>query len=231
MKSNFWKKLAVFLGLAVGAVTMTACQSTSTTDGSIKFERKSLSMYYDETGSKKFAVITSYIQNNTIYDIQTWNIEVVPYVGQVAQDPVKNENVDFYVTHGSYGTVTVSYEIPKTITDIQLKKAEPNKILSAWETYLGWWICGIVLVALSWIFFTAEILGKKLTSDQIMELFKANAGGTICVGLFIFILCMFPLFFGAWVPTVILVISLACGILGCGAIGGIAAAISHKKAK
>lgn len=223
-KQSFWKKLAAFLALGLGVLTMSACQTTNYADAQIYVKESQVSIYTKEETGKRYATISLAVANNTIYNVIDWDINfTVYYTAESGKAPFPTSNVvKMGILHGQAGVVVFAVdEVPNDVTAYKITSASAKTFQNIWDSYIGWWIAAIIIVAFSLIFYGIEIFSRGITASDAIDMYKKNIASSICVFLFALIICIFPVFFGAWVPTVILTIALATSILGAGLFTGI----------
>lgn len=242
MKKGFLKKLAICLSLGLGVMTMAACQSTDQSQAKVDPKQCAVNLVVKQeiVGTEVKPVYYAQgmiaLLNNTIYDAKTWTLDYSIYyaIGGETKAPVSitSEETTLYVVHGQgvgwffdikLDDAIQPYAHPElTLVKITVDGGTPVKFANLWESYIGWWVAAIVIVGVALIFFAASLFGKHLSKNEVADLFKGHVASSVVFSLFMLIICLFPLIFGAWFSTIILLLALAGSFVGGGALALIA---------
>lgn len=239
MKKGFLKKLAICLSLGLGVMTLAACQSTNQTDAKIGVTEFNIVQTSDGKYHAQGGIV---LANNTIYNVKAWNVtytlieEEDKLLPSKEQKTIKETFYDEpgYVFHGQGGAIIIDKDLTGLYDDgykpisLRCEGGVATQFDNLWNSYLGWWIAAIVIVGVALIFFAAELFGKHLSKNQIVDLFKGHVASSCVFAMFMLIICLFPLIFGAWFSTIILLIALAGSFVGGGALALIAFAAAKE---
>ena len=248
MKKGFLKKLAICLSLGLGVMTLAACQSTDQNQAAVVPQQTVCNLISKREAVGDQVVDVLYVQagiaiaNNTIYDAKTWYIsyEITYKIGESAPSVYKDDSPEraLYVVHGAAGYLGIEAKLDDelqpyihpnvTVASVKITGGKAVTFANLWESYIGWWIAAIVIVGVALIFFAAELFGKHLSKNQIVDLFKGHVTSSCVFAMFMLIICLFPLIFGAWFSTIILLIALAGSFVGGGALALIAFAAAKE---
>lgn len=231
MKKGLFKKLFLCLALGMGFMTLASCQSTNMQDA--KIEQSVLNIVTEQQSGKQVLQGMIVLKNNTIFDVKSWDVSWT-YTTNVQTEPqtVTYAAEPGYVSHGQAIGLIINYDAPalpagETFRNVTFSGGTPHDVANIWESYMGWWIAAIAIVSISTIVFAASLFGKHLTKEAINEAFRQHMATSFVVGAFALILCLFPLFFGAWFASIILV----SGVLASIVLGGLLSLIAGATAK
>lgn len=216
---NFFKKLVLLFTLGFGAIGLASCQGVDVNkEARFELEKCYVQIVTVEETGKRYAEFSLYVVNNSIYNVYSWDITLTGYsdakctteVGQyVAKDVVLK------VGHGVGGLIIGKEEVQEdTVAAIKVTNAKVSQYYNLWQTYVGWFICAIAIVAFSWIFFGISIFAKGITKEEARQLLQARLASTLLIALFILVICMIPIFFGGWVISLIFLGSVVASMLG-----------------
>lgn len=221
MKKNFLSKLLAFCALAFAGGALASCQSVNKEDAKVVVVKESTAkIYIDTTDNKTYATATVGLENNTIYDVYTWDLTYVTSLAGIEQ-PAVTTTVNMYASHGASGYVTFLEEVDPGTTSAKIISGTPKKMAGIMKSYMIWWIAGFSILAISSILFAFKLFGDAFTREQARAIFKENIVGSLFIAAVILFAIMLPLILGSWVPTVILGGMFVASILINGALTGI----------
>lgn len=226
MKKNLLSKLITLCALAFVGGTLASCQTINKEDAKVVIVKESeANIYVDAKDGKRYATATIGVQNNSIYDVYTWDLTYTMSNG--TESATETATVNMYVAHGAAGYVTFLEEVQEpSITSVKIISGAPRESLGVMKTYLGWWIAGFAVLLCSVMFFAFKLFQETFTKEQAKEVLREHIGGAAFGGLLILLLVMFPLILGSWVPTAILGGALAGSIVISAILTGIKALVS-----
>jgi len=219
MKSIF-KKLCALFAIGFAAFALGSCASVNH-DATIKI--KEYTIITTQAGDKMVQGCLE-VYNNTIYNTKKISYKVIGYnkTGDIVET-ISEENVDFAVRHGTAGAMFFQDKINHDIASFE-GEGMFTEYYNVWETYLGMWVAGIILVAISVTIYTVSICRSGLRRGELGQMMKDKVATLSFVFLFTLIICMFPLIYGSWVSTLILVGSFVSAGVLCLGVTGIRAA-------
>lgn len=236
MKRKTLSKLLVGLLAFGGVFAMASCESTNKADASIPATQTKVEVTETSSGGdkQKFASVYLVIYNNTIYDIkgEMFTYDICDKTGAPIEDLSDiQERTYGYIRHGVNGAVAYTVKFDKTnptvllhfdeIGSVHIKDITITEFANVWDTYIAAWIVGICIVGFSVIFFAFDIFRAGWTKDALEARMKEKIASTIVFLLIFLIICMIPLMFASWVPTLILLGAFAGSIVLCGIMTGI----------
>lgn len=217
MKKNIFTKIMAFFSIAFGAFALSSCQSVNAKEAVVIIEQPEVKIYVETTaaGSKRYGMSTVKVKNNTIYDVIDWTFTITV----TDNDDVKKTTSSVEIMpigHGAQGYITFLEEIVYNVQSVTIDSIVMNSYRNVWQTYLGWWIVGFVIIGVSLAFFSVELFSGHVTKEDATAMFKEHVASMSFAFLFAFVLCLFPLFFGSWVSSLILIGSMLASILVAG---------------
>lgn len=207
MKQSFWKKILVFCGLGIGCLGLCACQTTSKDTPVIDKDLSTFQVMTAEDG-KKYPRIKLIVNNTTIYDTKEFKVDVLVTYNDETPQETKSYTSPLIIGHGASGGILFSptsedYRLPDNTKSISFEKFTPT-FFGVWETYLAWWIVAIVIVGISLIGNLIAVSKKNITIQDLRNIYASKLASSVSISIFILIICLFPLIFGSWVASLIL---------------------------
>jgi len=206
---KFLKKLFAVLLLGIGAATMCACQTADHT-AKIDPSQTTMKFVYVEEGGKPVRYCEVYnlvYANPTIYAVKQFHYIVTGYSlpdwgGQIVGVVDDYENV--YIPNGCALITSFRFKVENdSVQSFKLENCEASIYASVWDTYLGWWIATIVLLAIGLIAHLCRIFSSS-NPEEIKGTFRDTIAMQLVVLALIAIICIVPLIFSSWVVTCIL---------------------------
>lgn len=227
MKKNLFSKIFTIFALAFTGTLLASCQKTNINEAKVVIVKESeANIYYNEADGKRYATATIGVENNTIYDVYTWNLT---YTATYLDGSTYTETVEsnMGVRHGAKGYVTFLEEVKDpTVIKVKITEGAPKKTLSVMQTYLGWWIAGFAVLLCSVIVFAFKLFQDTFTKEEAKQAFKEHIFSMLFGALLVLIIVMLPLILGSWVPTVILGGAALGSLVICGLLTGLKALTS-----
>ena len=198
-KRNIIIKLILFF---LFIFTLTSCQSSDKTESYFGIDDNiSYTCEYNESNNETKIRWKSYIQNNTIFDINKFYVTFSIYDNETNLGE-KELKYSIRIKHGEIKYLNCRFFVEGKINKINYEKWD-CEYLNVWETYQGWWITIIVIVSLTSLIWIFLVLFYGYELDEIFELIDEYYYILIIIAViaFPFIIISFVL---SWVPILII---------------------------
>lgn len=198
-KRNIIVKLILFF---LFIFTLTSCQSSDKTESYFGIDDNiSYTCEYNESNNETKIRWKSYIQNNTIFDINKFYVTFSIYDNETNLGE-KELKYSIKIKHGEIKYLNCRFFVEGKINKINYEKWD-CEYLNVWETYQGWWITIIVIVSLASLIWIFLVLFYGYELDEIFELIDEYYYILIIIAViaFPFIIKSFIL---SWVPILII---------------------------
>lgn len=198
-KRNIIIKLILFF---LFIFTLTSCQSSDKTESYFGIDDNiSYTCEYNESNNETKIRWKSYIQNNTIFDINKFYVTFSIYDNETNLGE-KDLKYSIRIKHGEIKYLNCRFFVEGKINKINYEKWD-CEYLNVWETYQGWWITIIVIVSLASLIWIFLVLFYGYELDEIFELIDEYYYILIIIAViaFPFIIISFVL---SWVPILII---------------------------
>lgn len=197
-KRNIIIKLILFF---VFIFTLTSCQSSDKTESYFGIDDNiSYTCEYNESNNETKIRWKSYIQNNTIFDINKFYVTFSIYDNETNLGE-KELKYSIKIKHGETRYLNCRFFVKGKIDKISYEKWD-CEYLNVWETYKGWWITIIVIVSLASLIWIFLVLFYGYEFDEILEFIDEYYYILIIIAVIAFPFVILSFVF-SWVPILI----------------------------
>ena len=197
-KRNIIIKLILFF---VFIFTLTSCQSRDKTESYFGIDDNiSYTCEYNESNNETKIRWKSYIQNNTIFDINKFYVTFSIYDNETNLGE-KELKYSIKIKHGETRYLNCRFFVKGKIDKISYEKWD-CEYLNVWETYKGWWITIIVIVSLASLIWIFLVLFYGYEFDEILEFIDEYYYILIIIAVIAFPFVILSFVF-SWVPILI----------------------------
>ena len=197
-KRNIIIKLILFF---VFIFTLTSCQSSDKTESYFGIDDNiSYTCEYNESNNETKIRWKSYIQNNTIFDINKFYVTFSIYDNETNLGE-KELKYSIKIKHGETRYLNCRFFVEGKIDKISYEKWD-CEYLNVWETYKGWWITIIVIVSLASLIWIFLVLFYGYEFDEILEFIDEYYYILIIIAVIAFPFVILSFVF-SWVPIFI----------------------------
>ena len=197
-KRNIIIKLILFF---VFIFTLTSCQSSDKTESYFGIgDNITYTCEYNESNNETKIRWKSYIQNNTIFDINKFYVTFSIYDNETNLGE-KELKYSIKIKHGETRYLNCRFFVEGKIDKISYEKWD-CEYLNVWETYKAWWITIIVIVSLASLIWIFLVLFYGYDFDEILEFIDEYYYILIIIAVIAFPFVILSFVF-SWVPILI----------------------------
>ncbi|MDY6101023.1 MAG: ATP-binding protein [Candidatus Enteromonas sp.] len=202
------KKIVKFLTFLVfGVLTLTGCQSTDESNSYMGTGTDfTYACVYMPSEDKTSIKVRSYIQNDTIYTIDSVTLRLDLYNNGVLVKDNFKVTYNYEVKHGTTKDFSFSMSYDRGEVDEVKYSSWTCEYKSVWDSYYAWFVSVIVIASIATFIFVLIMLIEDLELDDVVFFFEDHLWILLIVGAFVAAYIIDALVSGSWswVPLLII---------------------------
>lgn len=172
--TSFLKKLFLEFAFCFCFFGLMACQSTDQSQSYIGTGTNiTYKCDYDVNTGKTKVVWSSYIQNDTIYNITKIGVKFNYYLNETKVDS-KTLYYELSIKHGKTKTINYNFVADQQINKIEYDSWAVTSYTNVWDTYKTWWIATIVIASVLAVAYVAATFIADLELEDVFEFIEEH---------------------------------------------------------